>query len=154
MSDSVTLWSVARQAPLAMGFSRQEYWSGLPFPLPGHLPNPGIEPESPMSPELQVDSLLLSHRRSPQNKYNQGKSDPHHLGVRNVTFIFLNQVGLVPSLLATGMSNLSHFLCPLPPPPPPLLRPLHLTPSSSLLFLYFCRGERGQATEKQAMVSV
>ena len=42
-----TLWTVARQAPLFMGFSRQEYWSGLPFPSPGDLPNPGIEPRSP-----------------------------------------------------------------------------------------------------------
>ena len=39
----VTPWTVARQAPLSMGFSRQEYWSGLPFPSPGDLPNPGIE---------------------------------------------------------------------------------------------------------------
>ena len=43
----VTLWTVARQASLSMGFSRQEYWSGLPFPSPGDLPNPGIEPTSP-----------------------------------------------------------------------------------------------------------
>ena len=43
MSDSVTLWTVARQAPLSMGFSRQESWSGLPCPPPGDLPNPGIE---------------------------------------------------------------------------------------------------------------
>ena len=43
-------WTVARQALLSMGFSRQEYWSGLPFPPPGELPNPGIEPESPASP--------------------------------------------------------------------------------------------------------
>ena len=42
-----TPWTVARQAPLSMGFSRQEYWSGLPFPPPGDLPNPGIEPTSP-----------------------------------------------------------------------------------------------------------
>ena len=42
----VTLWTVAHQAPLSMGFSRQEYWSGLPFPTPGDLPNPGIEAES------------------------------------------------------------------------------------------------------------
>ena len=49
-----TPWTVARQAPLSMGFSRQEYWSGLPFPSPGDLPNPGIEPESPA---LQVDAL-------------------------------------------------------------------------------------------------
>ena len=50
----VTLWTVARQAPLSMGFSRQEYWSGLPFPSPGDLPDPGIEPGSPT---LQADSL-------------------------------------------------------------------------------------------------
>ena len=47
-----TLWTVACQAPLSMEFSRQEYWSGLPFPSPGHLPNPGIKPVSLMSPAL------------------------------------------------------------------------------------------------------
>ena len=45
----VTPWTVARQAPLSMGFSRQEYWNGLPCPPPGDLPDPGIEPESLMS---------------------------------------------------------------------------------------------------------
>ena len=50
----VTPWTVAHQAPLSMGFSRQEYWSGLPFPSPGDLPNPGIEPRSPA---LQADAL-------------------------------------------------------------------------------------------------
>ena len=44
-----TPWTVAYQAPLSMGFSRQEYWSGLPFPSPGDLPHPGIEPGSPAS---------------------------------------------------------------------------------------------------------
>ena len=45
VSDSVvTPWIVARQAPLSMGFPRQEYWSGSPFPSPGNLPNPGIKP--------------------------------------------------------------------------------------------------------------
>ena len=43
----LTPWTVAYQAPPSMGFSRQEYWSGLPFPSPGDLPNPGIEPGSP-----------------------------------------------------------------------------------------------------------
>ena len=43
----VTPWTVAHQAPLSIGFSRQEYWSGLPFPSPGDLPDPGIEPASP-----------------------------------------------------------------------------------------------------------
>ena len=47
VSDSVIPWTVARQAPPSMGFSRQEYWSGLPFPSPGDLPNPGIKPGSP-----------------------------------------------------------------------------------------------------------
>ena len=48
----VTPWTVAHQAPLSIEFSRQEYWSGLPFPSPGDLPDPGIEPTSPTSPSL------------------------------------------------------------------------------------------------------
>ena len=52
------LWIVALQAPLSMGFSRQQYWSGLPCLPPGDIPDPGIEPASPA---LQVDSLPLSH---------------------------------------------------------------------------------------------
>ena len=47
-----TLWTVAHQAPLTMGLSRQEYWSGLPFPSLGNLPDPGIEPMSLMPPAL------------------------------------------------------------------------------------------------------
>ena len=47
-------WTIALQVPLSMGFSRQEYWSGLPFPSPGDHPKPGIEPGSPA---LQADSL-------------------------------------------------------------------------------------------------
>ena len=46
----VTPWTVARQAPLSMGFSRQEYWSGLPCPPPGDFPDPGVEPASLASP--------------------------------------------------------------------------------------------------------
>ena len=53
--DFVTPWTVAYQAPLSMEFSRQERWSGLPFPSPGDLPDPGIEPRSPA---LQADALL------------------------------------------------------------------------------------------------
>ena len=52
MDITVTAWTVARQAPLSVAFSRQEHWSGLPFPSPGHLPDPGIEPTSPASPIL------------------------------------------------------------------------------------------------------
>ena len=58
----VTPWTVAHQAPLSMGFSRQEYWSGLPFPSPGDLPNPGIEPGSPA---LQADALSSEPPRKP-----------------------------------------------------------------------------------------
>ena len=52
MSDSATPWTVACQAPLSMEFFRQEYWNGLPFPPPGDLPNPGVEPASLASPAL------------------------------------------------------------------------------------------------------
>ena len=58
----MTPWTVALQAPLSMGFSRQEYWSGLPFP-PGDLSNLGIEP---VSPALQVDSLPAGPSSPPQ----------------------------------------------------------------------------------------
>ena len=58
----VTLWTVANEAPLSMGLPRQEYWSGLPFPSPGDLPNPGLKPESPA---LQANSSPLSHQGNP-----------------------------------------------------------------------------------------
>ena len=61
----VTLWSVARQAPLFLGFSKKEYWSGLPGPPPGDPPDPEIEPTYPAAPASQVDSSLLSHQGSP-----------------------------------------------------------------------------------------
>ena len=54
----VTPWTAASQAPLSMWFSREEYWSGLPFPPPGHLPDPEIKP---MSPPWQTNSLPLSY---------------------------------------------------------------------------------------------
>ena len=54
ISLTVTLWTVAHQTPRSMGFSRQEYWSGLPCPPPGDLPDPGIKSTSPVVPALQV----------------------------------------------------------------------------------------------------
>ena len=56
-----TPWTVARQAPLFTGLSRQEHWSGFPCPPPGDLPDPGIELASPAAPALQADSSPLSH---------------------------------------------------------------------------------------------
>ena len=60
-----TLWTVAPQAPQSMGFSRQEYWSGLPYSPPGSLPGPGIKLISPASSASQEDSSPLSHGGKP-----------------------------------------------------------------------------------------
>ena len=60
-----TIWTAVHQAPLSIGFSRQEYWSGLPCRLPGDLPKPGIKPTFPKSPALQADSSPLRHWGSP-----------------------------------------------------------------------------------------
>ena len=60
MSDYVTLWTVAHQAPLSMGFSRQDSWSGLPFPPPGDLPDSGTEPVSLLSPALASGFFTIS----------------------------------------------------------------------------------------------
>ena len=60
-----TPWTVAHQAPQSMEFSRQDYWSGLPFPSPADLPNPGIKPGSPAQ---QVDALPSEPPGKPQNK--------------------------------------------------------------------------------------
>ena len=95
MSDSVTPWTAIRQAPLSMKFSRQEYWSGLPCPPPGDLPDPGIKPRSPA---LQVDSLLSEPRGKP----------PVLLGGPNSVFI----LGLmIPHFWTTAvLSSLYHVL--------------------------------------------
>ena len=60
-----TPWTVAYQAPPSRGFSRQEYWSGLPFPSPGDLPDPGIEPRSPA---LEADALTSEPPGKPIHK--------------------------------------------------------------------------------------
>ena len=68
MSDSlVTPWTIARQTLLSIGFPRQEYWRGLPFPLLGNLSDPGI---NPVSPALQVNFLPPSHVGSPWHIVN------------------------------------------------------------------------------------
>ena len=68
---SVTLWTVNFQGPLSMGLSRQEYWSGLLCPPPGDLPDPGIEPTSPVSPVLQVESLPTEPPGKPTHIYTK-----------------------------------------------------------------------------------
>ena len=63
-----TLWTIAQQAPQAMGFSRQEYWSELSFPSPGDLPDPGIELRSPA---LQADALTSEPPGKPLSNYKE-----------------------------------------------------------------------------------
>ena len=79
----VTLWIVAQQAPLSMGFSRQENWSGSPGPTLEDFHDPGIKPTSLVTPALQADSLPLSHQGSPSCPYT----------VTYLTFILLMELG-------------------------------------------------------------
>ena len=65
MSESAILWTVVHQALLSMGLSKQECWSGLPFPSPGDLPDPGIEPSSPA---LQADALPSEPPEKPKRE--------------------------------------------------------------------------------------
>ena len=76
----VTAWTVAPQAPLSMGFSKPEYWSGLPFPSPGDFPTLGIEPGSPA---VQADSLPSEPPGRPRHKLNP--SSCHLLAGRAVS---------------------------------------------------------------------
>ena len=79
----VTPWTVACQASLSMGFSRQEYWSGLPFPSSGDLPNPGIEPGSSA---LQPDSLLSEPSGKPAWQLIWGNNEIAHF-IKNLLCI-------------------------------------------------------------------
>ena len=72
MSDSATPWPVAYQVSPSTGFSRQEYWSGLPFPSPGDLSNTGIKPRSPA---LQADALQSEPPEKPSNYIKEVKSN-------------------------------------------------------------------------------
>ena len=65
VSNSAAAWTAAHQAPLSMGFPRQEYWSGLPFPPPGDRLNPGIEPQSFASPALAGRFFTIAPPRKP-----------------------------------------------------------------------------------------
>ena len=80
-----TPWTVTHQAPPSMGFSRQKYWSGVPLPSPGDLPNPGIEPGSPA---LHADPLTSEHQGSPSLK-----EYPNYLCNRIESYILLCLLG-------------------------------------------------------------
>ena len=78
-----TPWTVAHQAPLSTGLSRQGYWSGLPFLPPGDLPNPGIEPRSPT---LQADSLLSEPPGKPFSEFTEKEKDKTRTNIFSVLF--------------------------------------------------------------------
>ena len=86
-SDSATSWTVTSQAPLSMEFPRQEYWSGLPFPTPGDLPDPRVEPESPA---LLADSLPLCHLQSPKTSHPQKPFSMFHVTARWETLVIVD----------------------------------------------------------------
>ena len=94
----VTLWTVARQAPLSIEFSRQEYLSGLPCPPPGCLPNPGLKPMSPTSPSLQRElycgATREAHYHAHTLKFFQVQTSavfgvPQCLNTMLVSFLYL-----------------------------------------------------------------
>ena len=90
-----------------MGFSKQEYWNGLPCPPPGDFPNPGIKPASPTSPALPVDSLPLSHQGSPSLRIYKGPMfHPHqHQVVWGQLPVCTSTLPLEGHLLQTGNSR-------------------------------------------------
>ena len=110
----VTLWAVAHQAPLSMGFSRQEYWSGLPCPPPGDLPNPGIKPRCAA---LQVDSLLSEPQWKPKNTgvgslsllWGNFPTQESNQGILNCRQI-LYQLNHQPKNTAVGTLSLLHII--------------------------------------------
>ena len=81
-----TLWTVAHQAPLSMGFSRQEYWSGLPFPSPEDLPKPGIEPMSHIPCIGRQVLYHLSHLGRPFHSVVSDSLQPH--GLKPTKFLY------------------------------------------------------------------
>ena len=66
-----TLWTIAQQASLSMGFPKQEYWSGLPFSSPGDLPDPGIKPRSPAGSLLHCRQIFFFYQLSHQGRLRQ-----------------------------------------------------------------------------------
>ena len=91
----VTLWTVACQAPLSMGFSRQEYWSGLPCPIPGDLPDPGIQPSSLRSPAMAAAAAAKSLQScltlfDPIDGSPRGSSVPGILQARTLEWVAIS----------------------------------------------------------------
>ena len=122
MSDSVTPWTVVCQAPLSLGFSRQENWSELPFPFPGALSDPGIEPRSPA---FQADSLQTELWGKPCSEDTRWKlnwkigSDGPKMGPMELRFLFFffrwyswwDRVSLCQCMTEVGQRKILCFVC-------------------------------------------
>ena len=115
-----TLWTIAHQAPLSMGFSRQEYWSGLPFFAPGNFPDPGIEPRSTA---LQVDSLPAEPPGKPNSKTFSSVQSLSHVRLFSTPWTVTYQ-----ALLSMGFSRQEYWSgLPFPSPgdlPDPEIEPM------------------------------
>ena len=101
-----TLWTVAYQGPLSMGFSRQEYWHGLPCPLPGVLPDPGIKPTS-----LSISCIgrqILYHQGSPINNHQM---NGHFLLSNQKYILYMSKHPLVRGTVSIARNAFSVFLC-------------------------------------------
>ena len=119
-----TLWTIAHQAPLSMGFSRQEYWSGLPCPPAGDLPDPETESESPASPALPTGSLPMCHQGRNLCQFCLNHPGAHRLYAKAWSF------NLICEILCQDLANIfwrgqmvnildlgAHRLCSSPPRP-------------------------------------
>ena len=127
VSDSAAPWTIARQAPLSMGFSSQEYWTGLLFPPPGDLPDSGIKPTSPA---LQADSLPSDPPGKPMNT-----------GMGSLSF--LQGSPDTPSELVWGNRNKEWPSAKMPGQVSHRISPLHYGPGccqEARETLSFCRG--------------
>ena len=103
-----TPWSVACQAPLSLGFPRQEYWSGLPFPSPGDLPDAGLEPRSPA---IQVDSFYGFFTESPGKPYVTINLHNVIMGLLSLSNIGMSRVFILHvCVCVSGMLGGGHYI--------------------------------------------
>ena len=101
-----TPWTVAYKAPLSMEFSRQEYWSGLPFPSPGDPPDPGVKPRfKPRSPALQADALPSEPPGEPTHTYYMEKEMSTHSSILVWRIPWTEEPG---GLLSMGLHSIGH----------------------------------------------
>ena len=108
----VTLWTVVYQAPLSMRFSRQEYWSGLPFPSPGDLPDPGIKPGSPA---LESDALTSEPPGCFQSMFKKNPWKITFFSLVSLLLLFFSHLVMTNSSQPHGLPN-TRLPCPSPSP--------------------------------------